>query len=68
LSTANAPHTHSTRLIPIYGIAERRLVMTVAPQKLIWPQGNTYPTNAVPINTKYISTPVFHVSCILNDP
>ncbi len=26
---------------PMPGMAENRLVMTVAPQKLIWPQGST---------------------------
>ena len=32
LSTANPPQTHCTRSIPIYGIADMRLVITVAPQ------------------------------------
>lgn len=41
LSTANPPHSHSTRDFPIYGMALNRLVITVAPQNLIWPQGNT---------------------------
>ena len=27
--------------LPTTGIAEKRLVITVAPQKLIWPQGST---------------------------
>ena len=31
--------------------------MTVAPQKDIWPHGNTYPTNAVPIAVSRISSP-----------
>jgi len=35
LSTANPPHSHSTSMDPIYGIAENRLVITVAPQNLI---------------------------------
>jgi hypothetical protein len=35
LSTANPPHSHSTRFVPIYGTAENKLVITVAPQKLI---------------------------------
>lgn len=35
LSTANPPHSHSTKVLPIYGIALNRLVITVAPQKLI---------------------------------
>jgi hypothetical protein len=29
------PHSHSTIEAPIKGIAEKRLVITVAPQKLI---------------------------------
>lgn len=41
LSTAKPPHNHSTSGEPIYGIAENKLVITVAPQKLIWPQGKT---------------------------
>ena len=41
LSTANPPHIHITKSPPIYGIAENKLVITVAPQKDIWPQGRT---------------------------
>ena len=41
LSTANPPQTHSTSILPIYGMADRRLVITVAPQNLICPQGRT---------------------------
>jgi hypothetical protein len=41
LSTAKPPQTHSTSSFPMYGIAERRLVITVAPQNLIWPQTST---------------------------
>lgn len=41
LSTEKPPQIHSTRLVPIYGIAESRLVITVAPQKDIWPHGST---------------------------
>lgn len=33
LSTEKPPQIHSTRSFPMYGIAERRLVITVAPQK-----------------------------------
>lgn len=62
LSTANPPQTHSTSIGPTYGIAESKLVMTVAPQKLIWPQGRTYPTKAVAITKTTKSTPMFHVS------
>lgn len=41
LSTENPPQAHSTRVCPMYGIAENRLVMTVAPQKDICPHGST---------------------------
>jgi hypothetical protein len=68
LSTANPPHIHSTNILPIYGIAENRLVMTVAPQNLICPQGSTYPMNAVAIVRINKITPIFHVSVSLNDP
>jgi hypothetical protein len=68
LSTANPPQIHSTSIVPTYGIAENRFVITVAPQNLIWPQGNTYPINAVAIVTRNIITPIFHVSIIEYDP
>lgn len=41
LSTENPPHAHSTKVCPIYGRAENRLVMTVAPQNDICPHGRT---------------------------
>jgi hypothetical protein len=62
LSTANPPQIHSTRDFPIYGMAENKLVITVAPQNLIWPHGNTYPVNAVAIVKMNKITPMFHVS------
>ena len=61
LSTANPPHTHCTTSVPTYGIADRRLVITVAPQNDICPQGNTYPINAVVIVRNKIATPIDHV-------
>lgn len=39
LLTPNPPQIHSTKGLPIYGNAENRLVITVAPQKLICPHG-----------------------------
>jgi hypothetical protein len=42
-------------------------VITVAPQKDIWPHGKTYPMKAVPIKIKMIITPDNHVSFFLND-
>lgn len=68
LSTENPPQIHSTRFVPIYGIAERRLVMTVAPQKDICPHGKTYPMNAVAIVANRRITPTFHVSRKVYDP
>lgn len=41
LSTENPPQAHSTRVWPMYGMAENRLVMTVAPQNDICPHGRT---------------------------
>lgn len=41
LSTEKPPQIHSTRVVPTYGTADRRLVMTVAPQNDICPQGST---------------------------
>jgi len=41
LLTENPPHSHWTISGPIYGMAEARLVITVAPQKDICPQGRT---------------------------
>ena len=41
LSTAKPPQIHCTKSVPTYGIAENRLVITVAPQNDICPQGNT---------------------------
>jgi len=35
--------------------------MTVAPQKLIWPQGKTYPIKAMAIVRKKIITPNIQV-------
>jgi len=62
LLTANPPHSHSTSCLPIYGIAEKIFVITVAPQNLICPQGSTYPIKAVAMVTIKIVTPIFQVS------
>lgn len=37
----NPPQIHWTTFEPIYGMVEIKLVITVAPQKDIWPQGST---------------------------
>jgi len=62
LSTAKPPHIHSTNIFPMYGMAENRFVITVAPQNLICPHGRTYPINAVAIVKINRITPRFHVS------
>ena len=68
LSTAKPPQIHCTRVVPKYGIAESRLVITVAPQKDIWPQGRTYPTKAVAITVSIMITPIDHVVINLYEP
>ena len=50
------------------GIAETRFVITVAPQKDIWPQGKTYPKKAAPITKNRIILPTNHVCLKLYDP
>jgi hypothetical protein len=62
LSTENLPQIHSTRLYPMYGIAESRLVITVAPQNDICPHGRTYPIKVVAMNVNNNIIPMFHVS------
>lgn len=61
LSTANPPHTHCTISVPTYGIADNKLVITVAPQNDICPQGNTYPRKAAAIVNIRITTPTDQV-------
>lgn len=68
LLTAKPPHTHFTNVVPMYGIAERMFVITVAPQNDICPQGRTYPRNAVVIVIDKIKVPIVHVSFRMNDP
>ena len=64
--TANPPHNHNTISLPIIGIAENKLVITVAPQKDIWPQGNTYPKNAVAMVAKKSDTPIIQTGVKIN--
>jgi hypothetical protein len=42
---------------PTKGTAVTKLVITVAPQKLIWPHGKTYPIKAVAIIKMKIRIP-----------
>lgn len=62
LSTENPPQAHSTKVCPMYGMAENRFVITVAPQNDIWPHGRTYPTKAVAMRVSSRMTPMFQVS------
>lgn len=48
-------------------MAENRLVITDAPQNLICPHGRIYPIKAVAIVRNRMITPIFHVSCRLNE-
>lgn len=61
LSMANPPQTHSTIVCPTRGMVVIRLVITVAPQKDICPQGRTYPRNAVLMDIMKINAPISHV-------
>lgn len=49
-------------------MAENRLVITVAPQNLICPQGRTYPMNAVAMVRMKRITPMFQVSIRWYEP
>lgn len=65
LSTENPPQIQYTNVDPTYGIADTKLVITVAPQNDICPHGRTYPMNAVAIVKSRIITPTIHVFIIL---
>jgi hypothetical protein len=43
-------------------MADSRFVITVAPQKDIWPQGRTYPKKAVPIRRRTMTSPLVQVN------
>jgi len=47
------------------GIADTKLVMTVAPQNDICPHGSTYPKNAVAIRASRIKVPEYQTWLIL---
>jgi hypothetical protein len=68
LSTAKPPHTHCTSSVPMYGTAQSKFVITVAPQNYICPRGRKYPRKALAIVTKKIRTPIDHVRINLYDP
>jgi len=58
--TEKFPHSHSTSSFPRIGIAENRLVITVAPQNDICPHGNTYPRKAAAIVRRSRAIPLIH--------
>lgn len=68
LSTAKPPQIHWTSSVPMYGIAENKFVITVAPQNDICPHGSTYPRKAVAITKNKIITPTDQVCRYRNDP
>jgi len=68
LATEKPPHNQKTTSFPIKGIADARLVITVAPQKDICPHGRTYPRKAVPIRRNKITTPATQVSLRWKEP
>jgi hypothetical protein len=68
LSTANPPQIHCTIISPIYGIADKRFVITVAPQKDICPHGRTYPINAAAIVNRRRIIPDIQVKKNIKEP
>ena len=52
LPTLKPPHTHITNSEPYIGIAVKKLVITVAAQKDMEPQTNTYPRKAVRVKIR----------------
>ena len=56
--TMNPPHSHLPIGCPTTKITLTKFVITVAAQKLICPQGNTYPTKAVRKVKRNTTTPV----------
>ena len=67
LSTQKPPQIQLVSLNPKKGIEDIILVITVAPQKDIWPQGRTYPKKAEAIVKINIRLPVTHIIFLLND-
>lgn len=58
--TVKPPQTHLTRESPNFGMADSRLVITVAPQYDICPHGSTYPKKAVAIRESRSLVPEVH--------
>lgn len=67
LLTEKPPQIQLVKLFPMKGIEDKILVITVAPQKDICPQGNTYPIKAEAITIKRIKFPLIHKIFLLKD-
>jgi len=66
--TEKFPHNHSTSSFPRMGIAENRLVITVAPQNDICPHGRTYPRKAAAMVISNRAIPLIHtIGFLLGD-
>ena len=64
LPTLNPPHNHWAPRSPTIEITVKIFVITVAAQKLICPQGKTYPRKAVRKVNKNNTTPVNHTESL----
>jgi len=62
LSTEKPPQSQNAISWPISGMALNKFVITVAPQKLICPHGNTYPIKAMAIINAKITIPLNHTN------
>jgi hypothetical protein len=58
------PHNKKIKSAPTKGIAANKLVITIAPQKLICPQGKIYPKKAVIIIKINKITPEIQSNCL----
>ncbi len=65
--TEKPPQIQDTKSSPTKGTVVMRLVITVAPQKDICPQGKTYPRNAVPIKPRRRTHPDNHTAVDRNE-
>jgi len=68
VSMQKPPQSQYTRLGPTKGSALKRLVITVAPQNLIWPQGRMYPKKAIAIDNSNKQIPTYQTSRDKNEP
>ena len=64
----NPPHSHSPTGCPRRKIRVTKFVITVAAQKLICPQGNTYPRKAVRKVKRNTRTPVSQTLSLRTEP